>query len=153
MKLIMIVFLLVFMNGCITLLPKCDIKELCHYGSFYDSVTPQLQQLNLEKLNYKDQVAVLIYGVKYRHHMPYNIVDALKTRDPSILPLLIGMVERYSSLYTRKFAIDICESIIAHHPEVESDSRVAQFIMESKKIVLQEKIKADKITKDYYEKH
>lgn len=151
MKLIMVIFLLAFMNGCINFLPRCDTKELCHYSHFYDSVTPQLRRLNFEKLNYKDQVAVFIYGVKYRHHMPYDVVSALERRDPSVLPVLIGMVEQYSTPYTRKFAIDICESIITHYPEVESDSRVIQFIMESKKIVLQAKVKEDKIMKDYYE--
>jgi len=61
-----------------------------------------------------------MYGVKYRHHMPYNIVDELKTRDPNILPILIDMVEQYESPYEnpyiRKFAIDICESIMARYP-------------------------------------
>lgn len=149
MKLIMFIFLVVSINGCISLLPRCDIKELCHYSSFYHDA-PQVQRLNFEKLNSKEQVTVFIYGVKYLYYRPYDVIDALKNRSPNILPILIDMVEQYEGPYVREFSMEICQSIMTRYPEVRNDSRVNQFIMDSQKIVLQEKAESDEIMKNYY---
>jgi len=148
-KIGVMILLSLLISGCYGAVPRCDIMELCHYSNFYDGVSMQIRKDNFDQLSPKNQVEVFIYGVKYRHHMPFGIIDRMKAKDPSVLPILIDIVEKYGDPRVRDISVKICEAIIVSYPEVKKDKRVSQFVIESKEIVRQEKSKTDEIIRQY----